>query len=108
MSVLMTETSGASIEPEVLQIWVNSMVAFSGGNYFDPNWAPSDDYNTNSRCKHPVVAQGLEFLVLRHAERTKAVHLARITTGFVVKGGIPNSQQPTVIMLSNRKQMASS
>ena len=76
LSVLMTETSGASIEPEVLQIWVNSMVAFSGGNYFDPNWAPSDDYNTNSRCKHPVVAQGLEFLVLRHAERTKAAHRA--------------------------------
>ncbi len=87
MSVLMTETSGASIEPEVLQIWVNSMVAFSGGNYFDPNWAPSDDYNTNSRCKHPVVAQSLEFLVLRHAERTKAVHLALADYGHSLTNG---------------------
>ena len=69
----MTETSGASIEPEVLQIWVNSMVAFSGGNYFDPNWAPSDDYNTNSRCKHPVVAQAI------HGDRT-----SHLPTGTIV------------------------
>ena len=84
MSVLITETSGASIEFEVLQTWAQSMVTLSGGNYFDQNWAPSDAYNIGQGRKHPAVAQGLRLLVLRHAERTKAVHMALGDCGHVL------------------------
>ena len=87
LAVVIIERSGVSVEPEALHTWAQTMVALSDDNYFDPNWVPSDRYNTGSRREHPAIAQGLDYLAGRHGETTKAIHLALAECGHVLTNG---------------------
>ena len=64
---------------------------------------PTIELNFPEYPAMPEYVRSLKILLKGPHNAQKTVKIQR-----VVKGGIPHSQQPTVIMLPNRQQMASS